>query len=233
MREPHLAAGAAIAVGAALLFVALACAVLHEGAASALDRDVLAWLRDHAGPSLLRSMQLVSAWHAPRAIVVMTALVALVLAWRRDWADAVTVLVVVFGGATLNHLLKHGLQRARPVFGEVAAGPTDFSFPSGHVANATLLYGVVAALLIWRFRARRIRFGVALGAVLLVASVGFSRLVLGAHHPSDVLAALLVGVAWLALCMVVRERLGAVGAPQKIRVALWRLGAAIGWMGRR
>jgi membrane-associated phospholipid phosphatase len=212
MREPHLAAGAAIVVCAALLFVVLASAVLHEGAASMLDRDVLAWLRDHAGPMLVRSMQLVSALHAPRAIVVMTVLVALVLAWRRDWADMITVLVVVFGGATLNHLLKHGLQRARPVFGEPAAGPTDFSFPSGHVANATLLYGVVAALLIWRFRARPIRLGAALGAALLVATVGFSRLVLGAHHPSDVLAAVLVGVAWLVLCLVVRERLGAVGS---------------------
>ena len=81
----------------------------------------------------------------------MTTLVALVLAWRRDWIDMAMVLVVVFGGATLNHLLKHGLQRARPVFGQVATGPTDFSFPSGHVANATLLYGVVAALIICRF----------------------------------------------------------------------------------
>ena len=212
MREPHSAASMTIVVCAVALFVALACAVLHEGAANALDHDVLAWLRERAGPVLVRSMQVVSALHAPRAIVLMTALVALALAWRRDWVDMAMVLVVVFGGATLNHLLKHGLQRARPVFGEPAAGPTDFSFPSGHVANATLLYGVVAALVIWRFRARPIRLGAALGAALLVAIVGLSRLVLGAHHPSDVLAAVLVGVAWLVLCLVVRERLGAVAS---------------------
>ena len=186
MRQPHSAASLTIVVCAVALFVALACAVLHEGAATALDRDVLAWLRERAGPGLVRGMHVVSALHAPRAIVVMTTLVALVLAWRRDWIDMAMVLVVVFGGATLNHLLKHGLQRARPVFGQVATGPTDFSFPSGHVANATLLYGVVAALIICRFRAWPIRLGSAHGAAL---------------------AAVLVGVAWLALCLGARDRL--------------------------
>jgi membrane-associated phospholipid phosphatase len=207
MREPHTATGLTIAVCAVLLFVALACAVLHEGAADALDREALAWLHARSGPTLLRALQLVSALHAPRAIVVVTVLVALALAWRREWADMLTVLVVVFGGATLNHLLKHGLQRARPAFGEPSTGPSDFSFPSGHVANATLLYGVVAALLICRFRAGPMKIGIVLGAALVVAAVALSRLVLGAHYPSDVLAALLVGVAWLALCLTLRERL--------------------------
>jgi len=209
MRQPHPAAGPTIVVCAVLLFVGLAAVVLHDGAASASDRAVLAWLHEHAGPRLVLAMRFVSAMHAPRAILVMTALVALLLAARRDWGDMATVLVVVFGGAALNHLLKHGLQRARPGVGALSAGATDFSFPSGHVANATLLYGVVAALLICRFRAWPLRLGAALAAALLVASVGLSRLVLGAHHPSDVLAALLVGVAWLALCLTLRERLGA------------------------
>ena len=127
------------------------------------------------------------------------------LVWRRDWIDMATVLVVVFGGAALNHLLKHALRRARP--GEPATGPTDFAFPSGHVANATLLYGVVAALLLCRVGAWPMKTAVALGAALGVASVALSRLVLGAHHPSDVLAAVLVGVAWLALCLTLRGRL--------------------------
>lgn len=205
MRQPHTAAGLAI-LCSVLLFVALACAVLHEGGvASAFDREVLAWLHARAGPTLLRAMQFVSALHAPRGIVALTSLVALVLVWRRDWIDMATVLVVVFGGAALNHLLKHALRRARP--GEPATGPTDFAFPSGHVANATLLYGVVAALLLCRVGAWPMKTAVALGAALGVASVALSRLVLGAHHPSDVLAAVLVGVAWLALCLTLRGRL--------------------------
>lgn len=186
----------------ALLFVALAQLVTAGDAITAFDREVAAWLHVHASPALKRAMRAVSAAHAPRAILAMTALVALALLWRRDMLALATVLITVLGGATLNHVLKHSVQRARPIFDNVLAGATDFSFPSGHVANATLLYGVATALIVCHLRTWPARLAVALCAALLVASVGFSRIVLGAHYLSDVLAGVVVGLTWLALCLI-------------------------------
>ena len=184
----------------------IALGFMAAPAIDAIDREVAAWLHAHANPALKRAMQAVSAAHAPRAILAMTMILALVALWRRDIAALATVLITVLGGATLNHLLKHSIQRPRPNFGNALSGATDFSFPSGHVANATLVYGVAAALIVARLPTRRARLAVTLGAGLLVALVGFSRIVLGAHYPSDVLAGAVVALAWLALCLAVAKR---------------------------
>jgi membrane-associated phospholipid phosphatase len=77
----------------------------------------------------------------------------------------------------------------------------DYGFPSGHTMIATLLYGLLAVLLVRTLRSapwRRVVVGVA-GAVILL--VGISRMYLGAHYLSDILAAMAAGVAWLALCL--------------------------------
>jgi membrane-associated phospholipid phosphatase len=119
------------------------------------------------------------------------------------------LLAVVPCGATLNHLLKHAIQRPRPGLEQVVAAVTDFSFPSGHAANATLLYGFVALWLMPRLRPGWARVAVALTVVLAVGLVSCSRVVLGAHRFSDVAAGILLGVAWLALCSAVANRLHA------------------------
>ena len=98
--------------------------------------------------------------------------------WWRETAVAVGVwlvgTLVVFGGATLNHLLKHTIQRPRPGMEQLTQAATDFSFPSGHAANTTLLYGALALLLIRHVRTpglRALAAGVLLGVLVLTASM--------------------------------------------------------------
>ena len=117
-------------------------------------------------------------------------------------ADLVTVFVCVAGGLTLNVLMKLAFQRARPVFDEPLLTLTSYSFPSGHVAGSTLIYGLIVA---WIVRAERARPLVALRSSLAaagaIALVAFTRMYLGVHYLSDVAAAFAEGVAWLALCL--------------------------------
>ncbi|HEX6708284.1 MAG TPA: phosphatase PAP2 family protein [Albitalea sp.] len=172
----------------------------------AVDRAIGGWVQANAGPGITAFMAGVSGLHGPRSIVAATFAIALVLLWRRRFLDAATVLVTVLGGATLNHLVKHSVQRARPDTPIDWTGTTDYSFPSGHVANSTLLYGVAAALLLARVTDLGWRIAIVACAVLAVTTVAASRLVLGAHHASDVLAGALLGMGWLALCLAVVRR---------------------------
>jgi undecaprenyl-diphosphatase len=112
-----------------------------------------------------------------------------------------TVAVVVPGGMLINVLLKYFFQRARPSFDDPLLTLATYSFPSGHTVNATLLYGVLACWLVMRFRGAGQRAAIIAGAVLMTALVGLSRMYLGVHYLSDVLAAFTEGCAWLAVCI--------------------------------
>ena len=133
-------------------------------------------------------------------MLALTAVAALPLLARRDGAGLLMLLASVIGGSSLNHLLKHSFQRARPNLEGALVTVTNFSFPSGHVASATLLYGAVGVLIMLATRRRRIWLAAAASGAALVALVALSRVALGKHYLSDAVAAAAFGVAWLALC---------------------------------
>ena len=111
------------------------------------------------------------------------------------------LLGAVPGGAAITVRMKKVIARTRPQIESPRLMLTAYSFPSGHPSASTLFDGVLAALLGPRIRLWRWRALVCMGALCLVALVAFSRLYLGAHFLSDVLAGFAVGVAWLALCL--------------------------------
>jgi undecaprenyl-diphosphatase len=110
-------------------------------------------------------------------------------------------------------LLKHAYERARPVFDKPVVELATYSFPSGHTAGAVVFYGVLAAFLVSRFYDRRKRSACVIVAIAVVTLVAFSRLYLGAHYLSDVVAAACASTAWLVLCLsavhhLVRRNMG-------------------------
>ncbi len=129
---------------------------------------------------------------------------AFLLAQRR-YADLVTGVVVIGGGKLLNLWLKGGFDRPRPEWGEWLRGGLElFSFPSGHAMMSLLVYGYLAVVL-WRMMpTRSVQIALAAGTVVLVGLIGLSRVALGRHYPSDVLAGYSMGGAWLSLCLAGR-----------------------------
>ena len=127
---------------------------------------------------------------------------------------AVIVAVVLIGAALFTDVLKDLVARPRPA-GEALAPSLSFSFPSGHTLNSTVTYGLIA-LVAWRSRlslaVRQTFVGVGLVVPFLV---GLSRIALGVHYPSDVVAGWLGGIAFVALaaCLI-----GASGAMKRRRV---------------
>jgi membrane-associated phospholipid phosphatase len=137
--------------------------------------------------------------------VVLTLIVAAVvfaLVRRRSARDAVLLVVVAVGIQIINPALKLAFHRPRPELSFVHLDT--YSFPSGHAAGATAIYGALVFLAARRASVAR-RVTLVAGAVVVIALVDFSRLYLGAHYLSDVLAGSALGASWLALCLLVYE----------------------------
>lgn len=165
------------------------------------DAALTVWLVAHRHPVLTSVMLVVSQAHGLVAIPLWSALFAAVLARLREWYWMITLALAVGGGIALNALLKAAFERARPHLDDPLVILDTYSFPSGHTAAATVFYGVLAAFLVSRTYRRELRIAavaVAIGAVILVA---FSRVYLGAHYLSDVVAAMGSSTAWLVLCL--------------------------------
>ena len=186
---------------AGTLFLGLAWNISARSALVALDGRIANFLHAHAGGAALTFFFAVTYLHSPGAMSAWTAIFAAVLARLRQWYWLLTLTVAVAGGMLVNVVLKASYERLRPHFQDPLLVLTSFSFPSGHAAGATLFYGVLAAFLVSRFYDWRFRAAAVAGAIAMVALVAFSRMYLGAHYLSDVLAAICSSTVWLVLCL--------------------------------
>jgi membrane-associated phospholipid phosphatase len=197
----QLTVGALLLIGATWIFAALAEDVVTADRITLIDARLANWLHAHATAGMTHAMLAVSTLHDVLSMSVMTIVLAVFFAWgrRRYWLLALAVAVP--GGMLLNTVLKNVFERARPHFVDPIVTLGSYSFPSGHVAGSTLFYGILAAFLIAHTHSGIRRAAIVILAVLLVALVAASRMYLGAHYFSDVVAAFFESVAWLALCI--------------------------------
>lgn len=196
----HFTCGAALLLLAAWLFGEVAEEVV-EGDTQHVDSAVSRWFEANHIGWVTRFMFFITEWHSAPGILAMTGLLAWALWRRRERYWLLALALVVPGGMGLNVALKHTFQRARPAFENPVLELSTYSFPSGHTAGATLLYGFLVAYLLLRLQGWRERLLVLAGAALMVGLVGVSRVYLGAHYPTDIVAAMCSGLAWLAVCI--------------------------------
>ena len=193
----------------ALAVSLLAMTVFAQLADSVVERETLAQLdlrlADAIHAAVSATLLAVTLRFTDLGAIGVAALglvVAGVLAWRRRLWDLAFWVLALGGGEGLNLLLKAVFQRPRPVFA-AAVGETDWSFPSGHAMASLVAYGALAVLLAAQFP--RAKIPLYLGCGFLIALIGASRLVLGVHYLTDVLAGFAAGLAWLALCLGLRH----------------------------
>ena len=149
--------------------------------------------------ALVTAMKLVSAVGSARVYLPLFALLAAWLAWRGLARLAVFVVVTLLGSWLLNSLVKLAVHRARPVLPHPLAHASGMSFPSGHAQSATVAVSVLLLVFLPALRGRPGRRRLAVGAALAwVIAVAFSRVGLGVHYVSDVVAGAVLGAAWVA-----------------------------------
>ena len=197
----HLTAGALVLMLCAFIFGHIAEDVVTLDRITTLDLQVSQWFHSHAVPPVTRFMLLITHLHSTVGIFSLSVLLALYWLRIKSWGWLLTLVLTVPLGMLLNLLLKAVFQRTRPAFDVPLLSMDSYSFPSGHVAGATLFYGVIAASLICTATSWRRRVFIATLASLLVALVGLSRIYLGVHYLSDVLAAVAASSGWLALSL--------------------------------
>jgi len=190
---------------ALVLFILIAADVAYEGILASLDFRINVSLHTNRTAGLTEFFHWVSRLHSNWLAGIVTFLICLYL-WRRRLRSWVLMFALtIFGGMLLNALLKLWFVRPRPQFEGVIYASRSFSFPSGHTVLATVFYGTLGIFLLSRLPDRKSRALTVTFAILMIALVGFSRMYLGAHYLTDVMAGMMEGVAWIALCLLVVE----------------------------
>ena len=169
------------------------------------DQQVMKWFQEAATPRSTAWARAVTALGSVGFLTTAAAVSAIVLLRKRAWNRTVAVAATMIGGSLLNILLKHFFQRQRPVLENPLVTLSSFGFPSGHTMGATLFYGLLALLITFSMTSWFWRALVFLAAFLIVAAIGITRIYLGAHYLTDVLAAIAAGGVWLALCWTAVE----------------------------
>lgn len=190
--------------------------LLDDGVVGDADREIARWLEDHRTSTWNTLTDYGSMLSDTLVKVILVAVVggAMVIAWRR-WHDGVFLAVVVSLEAAVFVITSFIVDRDRPPVEQLDAIPPSGSFPSGHIGAAVAFYGGVFLIICWHTSNRVVRSVFGFIAVVAPLIVGASRAYRGMHHPIDVAAGLLLG---LASILVVRAAIAA-GVEQIDRAA--------------
>jgi membrane-associated phospholipid phosphatase len=129
------------------------------------------------------------------------------LLYKRQWKTALVWGIALGGGEVLNLLLKAAFARPRPMYAERFVQEINTSFPSGHAMLSMICYGIIAYLAMRQTLNLRARILIAFAATLIIVLISISRMYLGVHYLSDVVAGMAAGGLWLSVCITAMERL--------------------------
>jgi undecaprenyl-diphosphatase len=196
----HGAGGVGLVFLLVWVFGAIADEIPENAWMVRLDEQAIQWLQTHGGETG-ESVFFAVSWLGAQVLVVAAVSVTLFYAIRGDWLRAIAVAVTIAGSALLNYLLKAQFHRGRPEFATEFITHQTWSFPSGHAMESLVGYGFFAYLLLERTRSMAARRAIVTVTVVLVGLIGFSRLYLGVHYPSDVIGGYIAGAIWLVVCI--------------------------------
>jgi membrane-associated phospholipid phosphatase len=169
------------------------------------DHELAGWFHERLTPAFVSVLRAFTDLGSGEWIGVVVFALVLFFMWKRWWPSLVTLIVAVPGGMLLNEWVKLVVHRQRPFLDGPFVDWSGYSFASGHTIGATLLYGQLLLFVLPSLKRQHWRLVSVLSATSLVVLVGFSRIALGAHFLTDVLAAIFFGIIWLTFCLFVSK----------------------------
>lgn len=199
-------AGVLVTAVLAAAMLVLTCVVVWYSGPVGPDSPWLQWFVEHRTGPLTAVAKVVSALGDTVTVAIYTLVACALLAWRRHWEQAVLIATAAIGAGLLVYFGKLLIGRDRPPVGYRLVTETNHSYPSGHALGSTVVIGVLVAAAL-PLLSRTARIAAIAFAVVFPLAVGVSRLYLGVHWTTDVLAGWLLGACWLTLCLTFRPYL--------------------------
>lgn len=176
------------------------------------DQDVISWVEETSTASIVKVMDVISLVGSSEVVLLLTAIIAIILAFKREWFYTFFFLTVSVGGVAVNFILKVLFQRERPgemsyieVF-NISLEIPSYSFPSGHTMRAMILLLFLIFISQKMLRRSLLKLLTYLFLTAIMIGVALSRLFLDAHFFSDVLGAISISIVWFFLCYLFFKR---------------------------
>jgi undecaprenyl-diphosphatase len=172
-----------------------------------IDLALLNQAHTLASPGVTAFMQAITMLGSAQALTIVVLVSAAILVLRRAWVEALGLIAAFAGAGLLDAILKLWFHRQRPSVEWALARESTFSFPSGHAMLSLVVYGMILYLILRLSRSFLLDVAASLIALPLIFGIGVSRVYLGVHYPSDILAGYLAGAIWLLAVIVSLEAL--------------------------
>jgi len=197
-----LLAGLVCAAGA-LIFLATLADEMAEGHTARFDDWARSGIHQVASPAVTFAMRSVTILGGPIVLFSLSLVVGVGFFVKKNYRAMILLIATVVGSSLLNEVLKVSFHRTRPLpFFDITA-PNSYSFPSGHALMSFCFYSSMAALISRRSKSRTVRITVWALASVLILAIGVSRIYLGVHYPSDVVAGYAAAFIWIVFIVVV------------------------------
>lgn len=205
--DPHGATG----LGFSLIMVAAAAAfwafvvvlfqVLSDASITAVDHRIINLFQELRTPAADRIMLGATYLGSGQGVAAVASAAVLIAILLRRWREALMVVASLVAGTIFFSVVKLIIRRPRPALYDARIEQGGFSFPSGHATMAAVLCATLAVILIQRVRSFWLRVLIVFCSIVAAVWIGLSRVYLGVHYPSDVLAGWAVGVFWALLVL--------------------------------
>jgi undecaprenyl-diphosphatase len=198
----HLTVGLAISMGALWLFGVLTEDVLHHAPLTRMDVTILEWFHSNSTEIGMKMFEAISFLGSALVLSLLGIGLAVYFISQRAWVFLTSWIAALVGAGILDWLLKAAIQRPRPVYAIAILHGHSFSFPSGHALASLVAYGMTAYfVVVLGVKDASARTTVVCVATMLIFAIGVSRLYLGVHYFTDVIAGYAAGAVWLSACV--------------------------------
>lgn len=165
------------------------------------DITIIDWIQSFISPQLTSLMEFFTFLGSAVALLLLLIVSVALMIWQKKRWESLFLIIGIAGGSLFNQLLKLIFHRQRPTLHRLII-ESGYSFPSGHSMDSFIFYGMLCMLFFMFLRSRIAKGIIILISIFIIMMIGLSRIYLGVHFPSDVLAGYAAGGVWLTICLI-------------------------------